>query len=218
MFSVFIITDSDVFQDYLSKKTWGETDFKVIGCAINGNDTAEICCKQKPDVVAMYMNKITNSEFNTIKRIKVCSHQIKILVFSFDGDKNNISMALKYGVDGYVINDEINDLYACFEKTINRTKIVYENCFGIAANLFKYQKQYYDYHTKVHFTEKEKEVLRLVEDGLSNHEIATNLGISAGRARNIIADLMTKCMVKNRTQLAVLAVKNNLLVSLLLGQ
>lgn len=53
------------------------------------------------------------------------------------------------------------------------------------------------------FTEREKSVITLVVDGMTNEEIAGKLGISEGRARDIVADLIPKCMVKNRTQLAV---------------
>ena len=207
-----------MFFKIICQRKYRETDFKVIGCSINGIEAIEICCTQKPNVVVMYLNRISKSELNTIKKIKVSSHQTKILIFSFDGDKDNILMALKYGADGYVINEDINELSAFVDRAINRTRVVCENCFGIGLNFLKNQKQYSDYYTNVHFTAKEKEVLKLVEDGLSNYEIAANLGISTGRARNIVADLMTKCMVKNRTQLAVLAVKSNILVSLLQGQ
>nr|WP_305145038.1 helix-turn-helix transcriptional regulator [Anaerotignum propionicum] len=54
-------------------------------------------------------------------------------------------------------------------------------------------------------TERQKEVLDLVVQGMTNEEIGDTIGMSAGRARNIVAELISKFMVKNRTQLAVMA-------------
>jgi DNA-binding NarL/FixJ family response regulator len=50
-------------------------------------------------------------------------------------------------------------------------------------------------------------VLELVVEGMTNEEISDVLDISVGRARNIVTEMISKCMVKNRTQLAVMAVK-----------
>lgn len=210
MFSVLIITDIDFLQDCLSKIIWKNSDYKVIGCVINGKEAVEICNTQKPDVVLMYLKINSKSEYNTIKKIKAVNRKIKILVFSFSGDKNNIILALKYGADGYVINDDIDDLSFILAKAINRTKYAYESYIRVEPKSLTDQNQNADTYMKVHLTEREKEVLKLVVEGLSNYEIAVCLEISVGRARNIVADLMMKCMVKNRTQLAVFAVREQL--------
>lgn len=210
MFSVLIITDIDFLQDCLSKIIWKNTEYKVIGCVINGKEAVEICNTQKPDVVFMYLKINSNAEYNTIRKIKAVNHKIKILVFSFRGDKNNIILALKYGADGYVINEDIEDLSLIMAKAINRTRNDYERYISVEPKSVTDQNQNADTYMKVHLTARENEVLKLVVEGLSNYEIAACLEISVGRARNIVADLMTKCMVKNRTQLAVFAVRAQL--------
>ena len=60
-------------------------------------------------------------------------------------------------------------------------------------------------------TERERNVLKLVADGHSNTEIAEELIISQNTVKNHIASLLSKLAVKDRTQIAVFALKNNLL-------
>jgi DNA-binding NarL/FixJ family response regulator len=59
-------------------------------------------------------------------------------------------------------------------------------------------------------TDKENEILKLIVFGKSNKEIATSLKVSEGGIRNSISVMLTKLKLKDRTQLAVFAIKNGL--------
>ena len=60
-------------------------------------------------------------------------------------------------------------------------------------------------------SEREKEVLELIADGLSNEEITEKLFISKNTVKNHVASIISKLSVKDRTQVAVFALKHNLL-------
>lgn len=208
MFNVLIVTDFEVSQENL-ELIWKSGEHKLIDCVLIGKEVIGTCMAKKPDVVIMYLSIQYDTRMNIIRKIKVIDKKIKVLVFSADRDRKNIFRALKNGADGYMICDigmqdisiMVSDLY---HETENRQNIVEMN------RHHEEHEAYGELYKNIHFTDREKEVLKLVMEGLSNGEIAMYLGISIGRARNIVADLMNKCMVQNRTQLAVLGVKINM--------
>jgi DNA-binding NarL/FixJ family response regulator len=60
-------------------------------------------------------------------------------------------------------------------------------------------------------SERDVNILRLICDGLDNKEIASQLFLAEGTVRNSVSKLLEKLNVKDRTQLAVFAIKNNLI-------
>jgi DNA-binding NarL/FixJ family response regulator len=60
-------------------------------------------------------------------------------------------------------------------------------------------------------TRRERQVLLLMGDGATNREIARDLHISPGRAKNIVSDVLTKLCLRSRTEAAALAARAGLL-------
>lgn len=206
MIKVLIVAVSEIVEECLCNLVEKDSRYKFISCTPNGNEVIKICSEKTPDLVIMYIGMQENMDYNLIKEVKALN--IKIIVLSLGGDRKNILSALKYGADGFVSNYEsIKEVITIMENSYSKVKYIYKNSF--------YDEKNSIYHneicSEVRFTYREKEVLDLVSEGLTNHEIGSTLGISAGRARNIVVDLIAKCMVKNRTQLAALAVKINML-------
>jgi len=63
---------------------------------------------------------------------------------------------------------------------------------------------------KVEFSDRELRIVVMIVDGLSNSDMARELFITEGRLRNIITEIISKLMLKDRTQLPVFAVRNGL--------
>lgn len=207
MIKVLIVAALEIIQEYLYNLVEKENGYKVISCIPSGNEVIKICIEKKPDFLIMYIGIQEDIDYSVIKRVKTINKNIKVMILSLGGDKKNVLLALENGADGYVINDDsINEVLTIMGNSYSKVKYIHKD------NFYNAKKSIYDYemYSEVRFTSREKEVLDLVSEGFTNHEIGANLGISVGRARNIVADLIAKCMVKNRTQLAVLAVKTNM--------
>lgn len=208
MTKVLIVAALDIIQERLFHLVEKENEYKVICCTPYGNEVIRICSEKKPNLIIMYIGVQEIIDFSIMKEIKSISKEIKIMILALGGDKKNLLLALKHGADGYIMNDNgINEIFTIMADSYNKVKNIHkENYINRIRNI--YDKGIF---SQTHFTLREKEVLNLVSEGFTNHEIGIALGISSGRARNIVTDLIAKCMVKNRTQLAVLAVKINML-------
>ena len=128
-----------------------------------------------------------------------------MLVLTTFDDKATVSKALTSGADGYVL------------KNVDETKIVNAikstmldiNVFGKTVfDSLKEKLVKNNTHT-VKLTNRETELLVNVAKGLSNKEIAKTMFLSDGTVRNNISALLLKLNLKDRTQLAVYAVKND---------
>lgn len=214
MIKVLIVDDMKILRECLKLALESERKFEVVGCAGNGHEAIEFSVTYNPDVILMDLNMPICSGQEAIKAIKAVNKKVKILVLSSDDNGKSMKTAFRNGADGYVLKDIGSDeLYQAIISAYNGRKYITLSAFSCGADLEIIgaegdEIECPDYHIKL--TSRERDVLSLIVEGMTNEEIAETLAISAGRARNIVTDLITKYMVNNRTQLAVIAVKNSL--------
>lgn len=210
MIKVLIVDDIKILRECLRLTIEKEDEFQVIGCASNGKEAVHMTLELNPDIILMDLNMPIYSGYEAIKDIKALQNNTsKILVLTVEGDEKNITQAFVNGADGYILKDICpEDLSTAIWNTYNGIECIHDSAFNIGSGMMNADPENHgDIYLHVKFTAREKEVLELLVEGMTNEEIAEILGISGGRARNIVAELISKCMVKNRTQLAVIATR-----------
>lgn len=205
MINVIIADDDDIFRNGLKIIIEQDSDIKVCGLAGDGNAAYNLCKSENPDIVLMDMQMPYCDGSDATFKIKQEFSNIKILVLTTFDDKATITKALSSGADGYVLKD------------VDETKIVNAikstmldiNVFGKTVfDSLKGKLAKNNTHT-VKLTNRETELIVNVAKGLSNKEIAKNMFLSEGTVRNNISALLLKLKLRDRTQLAVYAVKND---------
>lgn len=142
-----------------------------------------------------------------IGKIKSEFPQIKVLVLTTFDDEETIETALSVGADGYILK-EMED-----EKIIFSIKSVYRGITVLGQSVFQSIKENSRLDTPVctqHFTQRELTLIRLVANGHSNKEIAAMLYLAEGTVKNGLSRILEKLQLKDRTQLAIYALKNGL--------
>ena len=212
MTRVLIVDDYEIIKKCLCGFSEGETKVKIIEYDENSDEIVANALHDNPDLIIMCVNLYANTFYDTIRMIKMHNEKNRVWIITLDENRTIMENALKCGVDGYLLHDKENShipmLLADKYIRSNGAKDI-TNTRRHRIDTSKRLKNE-ENHWKAHFTAREKEVLKLVVEGMTNHEIADCLGISAGRARNIVTELIMKCMVKNRTQLAVFAVNRGI--------
>lgn len=206
MIKIVIADDDSIVRNGLKTIIEQDKDIRVCGVAENGNVAYDFCRSKSPDLVLMDMQMPDCDGSVATKRIKTDFPKIKVLVLTTFDDKETVSKALSSGADGYVLKGVDED------KLSNAIKstVMGINVFGTAV--FNSIKNKYVSRTdtkQAKLTPREKELLTLVAQGLSNKEIAGKMFLSDGTVRNNISSLLEKLNMKDRTQLAVYAVKND---------
>ncbi len=207
MIKVIIADDVHILRSGLKAVLSQDTDIKVVGEASNGKEAYELCIRLHPDVVLMDMRMPDHDGGYGTRKIKDNFSDIKVLVLTTFDDKETVNKAISSGADGYILKEMDND------KIINSIKAVAGGINVFCDNVFRsIKKDVVVQQDAKNFglTERETEFIRLICDGCDNKEIAAKLFLAEGTVRNGISRLLEKLELKDRTQLAVFAIKNNI--------
>ena len=207
MIKVIIADDVQILGSGLKAVLSQYTDIKVVGEASNGKEAYELCIRLHPDVVLMDMRMPDHDGGYGTRKIKDNFSDIKVLVLTTFDDKETVNKAISSGADGYILKEMDND------KIINSIKAVAGGINVFCDNVFRsIKKDVVVQQDAKNFglTERETEFIRLICDGCDNKEIAAKLFLAEGTVRNGISRLLEKLKLKDRTQLAVFAIKNNI--------
>ena len=197
MIKAVIADDIQILRQGLRAILEQDKDIRVVGLAADGREAWQLCRKHRPDVVLMDMRMPEYDGSYGITRIKEDYPDIKVLVLTTFDDRETVDAAVGSGADGYIL------------------KAV---CAGIrvfGGSVFEgMRRQMASGKTKADMagdlTPRERDIMRLVARGMDNREIAGALFLAEGTVRNNISRLLEKLKLKDRTQLAVFAVKHNL--------
>lgn len=203
---VVIADDIPILRQGLAAVLQQTEGIEVVGTAGNGKEAFELCIKQQPDVAIMDMRMPDFDGGYGTRQIKQHFPKIKVLVLTTFDDKETVQKAISSGADGYILKEMEN------EKIINSIRAVSGGINVFCENIFSSLKQSMTVPAAEGFdiTEREKEIMVLITEGCDNKEIAARLYLAEGTVRNNISRLLEKLHLKDRTQLAVFAVKNNI--------
>ncbi|MDE5854126.1 MAG: response regulator transcription factor [Ruminococcus sp.] len=207
MIKVIIADDVQILRTGLKAVLSQDEEIKVVGEAINGREAYELAVRLKPDVVLMDMRMPDFDGGYGTRQIKEKLNGIKVLLLTTFDDKETVEKAVASGVDGYILKEMDNS------QIINSIKAVAGGINVFCDNIFQsIKKDTLIQQSPKNFdlTERETEFLRLICDGCDNKEIASKLFLAEGTVRNGISRLLEKLKLKDRTQLAVFAIKNNI--------
>ncbi|HRU96974.1 MAG TPA: response regulator transcription factor [Ruminococcus sp.] len=207
MINVIIADDIPILRSGLKAVLSQDSGIHVIGEASNGKEAYELCIRLHPDVVLMDMRMPEYDGGYGIRKIKDNFEDIKVLVLTTFDDKETVDKTVSSGADGYILKEMDN------EKIINSIKAVAGGINVFCDNIFRSIKQdvvVQQPPKNFDLTERETDLLRLICEGCDNKEIASKLFLAEGTVRNGISRLLDKLNLKDRTQLAVFAIKNNI--------
>lgn len=215
MIKVIIIDDQVILRESLKFIVEQDPEIEVVGLGGNGKEALELCGKLAPDVVLMdIMMPICNGVEGT-KLIKAKFNAIRVIILTTFNDEENISMAIKNGADGYVLKDiKPDELILAVKSVAKGFSIMHHTALDTVAkqidNDTELTQPKQGPKSDINITDRELSIIRLIVDGKSNKEIASCIFITEGSVKNIITNILEKLNLKDRTQLAVFAVKNNI--------
>lgn len=201
--NVMIIDDDPLVS--MSLKIILETDksgdpITVLATGTSGREAVELYAEHKPDVLLMDIRMEDMNGLEAGEKIISDHPDAKILLLTTFLDDEYINKALKLGVKGYVLKQDCKGLpstvRAIYEgQTVFGGKVV-EKLPDIMN-----RKEKFDYEAHG-ITDKEKQMIELVADGLSNKEIASKMFLGEGTVRNMMSSVLDKLGLRDRTQLA----------------
>lgn len=187
-------------------------DIEVVGVAEDGLDALEQVAQQHPDVVLMDLRMPVMNGIQATARIRQAHPTVRVLVLTTYDDDEWVFDAIRAGADGYLLKDTPREqLIAAIRGTAMGGTHVDPK---VAGKLFQFvarpSSPTTTHQLDVDLNPREREVLELIAEGLSNAEIADRLFLSKGTVQNYVSALFAKLDVTDRTQAAILALRYGL--------
>ena len=190
-------------------------DLELVGEASSGAEALELCQQSQPDVVLMdlVMPEMGGAEATRLIRERCPNVQV-IALTSFQ-EKELVREALRAGAIGYLLkNVSAEDLAAAIrEAHAGRSTLAPEAIQALIAAETRSAVQSADLAETYALTPREREVLALMVEGLTNPDIAQRLVVSRSTAKAHVSNILSKLGVSNRGEAIALAIQYNLVGS-----
>lgn len=181
-------------------------DLQLVGEAESGEAAIQLCAEVLPDVILMDMSLPGMDGAMVTRAIRKKLPQIQVIVLTSFKDGKLIKQALAAGAIGYLLKDvSADDLVQAIRSAhAGRATLSPEAVQSLveAANLPQTPGQ--------DLTEREREVLALMIEGLNNVQIAGRLTVSPSTIKSHVSNILAKLGVASRTEAVTLALRNQI--------
>lgn len=208
---VLLCDDHTLFRDGITAILKDERSIEIVGEADNGREAVRMAQELHPDVVLMDIAMPDLSGFEATRRILQTNKKAKILILTMYEEEEVINRCLNAGAAGYVLKD------APRAHLIHAVDVVNKGGQYLSSRaLKKVVKQYVrgSQSTETGYerlSDREREVLKLLADGLALKEIATRLVLSVKTVDAHKTNLMRKLDLHDRSELIKYAIQRKLI-------
>lgn len=211
MIRVLLCDDQPIVTEGLRVILRQAGDIEVVAVAENGQEAIEQVSQLHPDVVVMDLRMPVMNGIQATARIRQEHPATRVLVLTTYDDDEWVFDAIRAGAAGYLLKDAPREqLIAAIRGTADGGTHVDPK---VAGKLFRFVAQPANAPTgrlDVGLNPREREILELIAEGLSNAEIAERLFLSKGTVQNYVSAIFAKLDVTDRTQAAILALRYGL--------
>ena len=204
--NVLVVDDHPIVRDGLRNMILAFDDLELVGEAEDGEAALTFCQKHAPDVILMDIVMPGMDGIVATRLILEQHPQVKIIILTTFANDNTVQDALEAGAIGYMLkNASIDDLARAIRSAHGG-----EPALASEAAKALIRVKTGPLKPGSDLSQREREVLALIVEGLTNEEIAERLVISPATARHHVSACIQKLGAANRAQAASLAVKHGL--------
>lgn len=197
MIDVVVAEDQAMVLGALSALLELEGDIRVVGRAPDGGTALDLVRAHRPDVLVADIEMPGMTGLDVAAALQAAGARTRVLIVTTFGRPGYLRRALEAGVRGYLLKDTPSDTLAA------AVRKVAAGGRAIAPELMEAAWDAAD-----PLNDRERQLLRLAEEGRSNKEIAEMLGLSPGTVRNYLHEASQKLDAANRVEAARIARAN----------
>ncbi len=212
MWRVLLVEDQTIVRQGLKVILEQDRNIKVMHEAENGRQAIEIMENHLIDFIMMDVRMPMMNGIEATRKIKSRWPNTKILILTTFNDDEYALQALKDGANGFLLKTSepaklIEAVYSC----MNGGLTIHDEVAAKVMPRLLHQNPIHSMIVEVDLSPREFEITRLVGEGLTNKEISEELHLSVGTVKNHITQILQKTDLRDRTQLAIYAVKHDLM-------
>jgi DNA-binding NarL/FixJ family response regulator len=209
MIRLLLVDDQRLICQGLAAVLNQEDDLEVVGSAENGQMAIAQVKALQPDVVLMDIRMPVMTGIEATRLLAEQFPSVKVLVLSTFDDDRDIAQSVRAGAKGYLLKD------MPAPELVEAIRLVHRGYCQMAPGLMeKLVNNVSDPNDNIPQTEpealkqlppRERDVLRLIGQGCTNREIATQLNLAEGTVKTYVTHILNRLALSNRSQLAIFA-------------
>jgi len=204
---VLLIEDNRLLRDEISAMLKKQKDMNVVAAIDNLENIAQKLGDLNPDIIVLELGLRIQDSIQVTKLIKGLFGKIKIIVIDINPLQADLFEYVKAGVSGFVLKDAgINEFIKAIRKVNEGFKVLPSDLTGslfsqIVSKTMLVPKTS-EIGDVVNMTKREKQVIELIADGLSNKEIAQKLNLSMYTVKSHVHNILEKLALQSRVEIA----------------
>jgi len=203
MIRVFLVDDHELVRRGITALLNAEPDIEVIGEAATAAQARSRIRATRPDVAILDVRLPDGSGIDVCREVRSENPDVNCLMLTGYDDDEAIYAAVLAGAAGYVIKDvQGSGLLDSLRKVAAGKKLIHPSMSGRVVQRIT------DTHQSdprlESLSSRERDILPLIAEGLTNREIGERLGLAEKTVKNYISGLLSKLGLQRRTQAAVL--------------
>lgn len=210
---VLLADDHTVFREGIRLLLETQGEFEVVAEAATGDEAVELTRSLRPDVVLMDIGMPGMNGLDATRLIREEDAEARVLILTMHGTDEYFFSALDAGAAGYLLKEAASsDLVSAIESVHRGGMFLYPSLAAkLVEEYFRRVGSGEERSTYDELTAREREVLQLIGEGLTNREIADRLSISPHTVQTHRVHIMNKLGLHNRAQLVSYAARLGLL-------
>jgi DNA-binding NarL/FixJ family response regulator len=203
---VLIADDHPLFRHGIRRLLEATPEFEAIGEATSGDEVVTRADELLPDVILMDIHMPGLNGIEATRRILHAHPQIRVLMVTMFEDDASVFTAMRAGAHGYILKDAQKEDLLRAISAVGRGEAIFSPAIASRMiSFFNSARPTTRAQVFPELTEREREILDLIAQGLNNGEVATRLVLSSSTIRNYVSSIFSKLQVADRAQAIVKA-------------
>lgn len=204
---ILLADDQHVVRQGIRQLLEREADFEVVGEADSGPEMVKLARELQPDVIVMEARMSGLNGAEAIRRVKAERSQVAVLVMTAYDQEDYVVGLVAAGAAGYLSKSVDSQELTQAIRSVHAGEFVCSP--ALAQTLIKHgvHRQLIKIDSIEHLTAREVDVLTLAGRGMSNRDIAIQLGIATRTVRHHLTNIFSKMSVKSRTEAVLKALR-----------
>lgn len=211
--TIVLADDHRLVREGLRRLLEERGDLRVVGEATTGHEAVDLAAEKSPDVVLMDISMPGLSGIDATRRICKNGSSPKVLILSMHDNRSYVEEVLRAGASGYVLKDcAASDLLQAIDAVRGGDSFLSPTITQQVVDAIAHPSDRPEAALSA-LTDREREVLTLIAEGLSSKQIAKELGVSLKTIESHRANLMDKLEIHKVSGLVRFAIRSGLVTA-----
>ncbi len=197
---VVIADDHPLFREGVAHSLAGEPDLAVVGQASDGEEAVERVTAVTPDILLLDIAMPGQGGIETVRRISATCPTVRTIMLTVSEDQDDLMDALKAGARGYVLKGVSARELANVVRAVAGNEVYISP--ALAGGILFEMTHAKPIDPLDELTERERQILHLVGEGLTNREIGERLHLAEKTIKHYMTSVLQKLHVRSRVEAA----------------